>query len=419
MTDPMRVEPEVKGTDDINAAFGEFLRSFEAFKETNDRRLGDLERRSEDVLTEEKLARIDAAMDRQKAVLDRLALKADRPPLGAPMRGAGGRGAVVDLEYRAAFDSYVRTGQEARLRALEGKAMSVGSGPDGGFTVAPDLDAEIGRRLTVVSPIRSIAAVRTISSGTYRKPFRTGGPAVGWVGEEAARPQTNSPTLAELSFPAMELYAMPSATQTLLDDSAVDIDQWLAEEVEIAFAQQEGNAFVAGDGINKPRGFLSTGKVLETAWTWGNIGYLVTGVAGGWPAANPSDILVDLVYALKAGYRQNGSFVMTRKTQAAIRKFRDSTGTYLWQPPATADGRATLMGFPVVEAEDMNEIGSNTFPVAFGDFRRGYVVVDRIGTRVLRDPYSAKPYVLFYVTRRVGGGVQDFDAIKLLRFGTA
>ena len=186
----------------------------------------------------------------------------------------------------------------------------------------------------------------------------TAGPAVGWVGETDARPQTGSPTLDELSFPAMELYAMPAATATLLDDAAVNIDQWLAQEVEQVFAAQEGTAFVTGDGNNKPKGFLSYTTVAQASWSWGNIGYVATGAAGAFPATNPSDVLVDLVYAVKAGYRQNGVFVMNRKTQAAIRKFKDTTGNYLWQPPAVAGGKASLMTFPVIEAEDMPDIAA-------------------------------------------------------------
>jgi HK97 family phage major capsid protein len=196
----------------------------------------------------------------------------------------------------------------------------------------------------------------------------------------------------------MELYAMPAATQTLLDDAVVDIDRWISEEVEAAFAEQESTAFVKGD-----------------AWDWGKLGAVHAGGAA-FPAEDPSDVLVDLIYALKAGYRQNASFVMNRKTQSAIRRFKEDNGQYLWAPPASLGQAATLMGFPVVEAEDMPDIAANNCAIAFGDFERGYLVVDRAGLRVLRDPYSAKPYVLFYTTKRVGGGVQDYAAIKLLKF---
>ena len=199
----------------------------------------------------------------------------------------------------------------------------------------------------------------------------------------------------------------------------VDLDQWISAEVEAAFAEQEGTAFVAGDGTNKPKGFLDYTKIAEASWVWGQIGYVATGVSGALPASDPSDVLIDTVYALKSGYRQNASWVMNRKTQGAIRKLKDADGNYLWQPPAAAGQRAALMGFPLVEAEDMPDAGANTTPIAFGDFSRGYLVVDRTGVRVLRDPYSAKPYVLFYTTKRVGGGVQDFDAIKLLKYGVS
>ena len=171
--------------------------------------------------------------------------------------------------------------------------------------------------------------------------------------------------------------------------------------------------------MNKPRGFIDYGSVAEANWQWGSLGHIATGIDGALPANDASDVLIDTVYALKSGYRQNANWVMNRRTQAAIRKLKDADGNYLWQPPATAGARALLMGFPVVEAEDMPDVASNATPIAFGDFGRGYLVVDRAGVRVLRDPYSAKPYVLFYVTKRVGGGVQDFDAIKLVKFSAA
>ncbi len=283
----------------------------------------------------------------------------------------------------------------------------------------PEVETQIGERLTAISPIRGIAGQRTISGSVYKKPFMTAGPAVGWVGETDVRTQTGAPTLDELSFPAMELYAMPAATATLLEDSAVNIDQWIAQEVEQVFAAQEGTAFVTGDGSNKPKGFLSYTTVDNDSWTWGDIGYVPSGAAGAFPASNPSDVLVDLIYAVNAGYRQNAVFVMNRQTQSAIRKFKDTAGNYLWQPPAVAGGRASLMTFTVIESEDMPDIAANSLSIAFGDFNRGYLVVDRAGVSVLRDPYSSKPYVLFYTTKRVGGGVQDFDAIKLMKFAAS
>ncbi len=397
---------------DAAVTHAEMMRAFEEFKEANDQRIADIERRGADVLTDEKLARIDKTIDAQGRRLDEIALKNARPALGSGQ-------ARASVEHKAAFEAYVRSGESANLRSLESKALSVGSNPDGGFLVPPEIEAQIGERLVSISPIRFIAGMRTISSNVYKKPFMTAGPIVGWAGETDTRAQTASPTLDELSFPAMELYAMPAATATLLEDSAVNIDEWLAQEVEQVFAAQEGAAFIIGDGNNKPKGFLSYNIVANASWTWGNIGYLASGVSGAFPASNPSDVLVDLIYAVRAGYRQNGVFVMNRKTQSTIRKFKDTTGNYLWQPPAVAGGRATLMTFPVVEAEDMPDIAANSLSIAFGDFNRGYLVVDRAGISVLRDPYTAKPYVLFYTTKRVGGGVQDFDAIKLVKFSAS
>ena len=214
----------------------------------------------------------------------------------------------------------------------------------------------------------------------------------------------------------MELYAMPAATQTLLDDAVVDIDRWIAEEVEAAFAEQESAAFVNGDGVNKPKGFLDVDQVEEEIWEWGRLGTVQTGGAT-FPADNPSDVLVDLIYALKAGYRQNASFVMNRKTQSAIRKLQGRQRPVSLvaarepRPGRDADGLSRGRG-----GGHAGHRARMHCAVAFGDFKRGYLVVDRAGMRVLRDPYSAKPYVLFYTTKRVGGGVQDYAAIKLLKF---
>jgi HK97 family phage major capsid protein len=396
----------LESADDLTGAFDEFMHAFEEFKNTNDRRLDEIERKmSADIVTVEKLSRIDRA-------IDDLAHRAQRPALDGRAPASG-----IARQHKDAFDGYVRKGQETQLRDLETKALSVGSDPDGGYLVPDETETTINSALRDISPIRAIAGVRQVSGSVYKKPFAISGAATGWVGETASRPETNTPTLAELAFPTMELYAMPSATQSLLDDSAVDIDQWIAEEVRAAFAEQEGTAFVNGDGVNKPTGFLNYTTVDNGSWTWGNIGTVSTGVAGAFPASDPGDVLVDLIYAIKAGYRANAHFIMNRSTQAAIRKLKDGDGNYLWQP-ANAPGQSpTLLGFPVAEAEDMPDIGTDANAVAFGDFRRGYLIVDRVGIRVLRDPYSAKPYVLFYTTKRVGGGVQDFDAIKLLKFG--
>lgn len=405
-------------SEDVALAFDEFMRSFEAFKEENNTRIAQIERNlSEDVVTTEKLARINQALDQHKAAMDQLTLKGARPQLGL----SASRSSGALLQHKAAFEAYMRHGEARGLHGLEEKALAVSTneGADGGYLVPPETEAAVIRGVKEISPIRAIAGNRTVSASVYKKPFSITGPATGWVAETATRTETNSPTLAELTFPTMEIYAMPSATQTLLDDSAVNIDEWLAEEIQVAFASQEGAAFVAGDGNNKPKGFLAYTKVANSSWEWDKIGYVATGTDGAFDASNPSDDLIDFIYALKAEYRANAHWVMNRATQATIRKFKDADGNYLWQPPERADLSPTLMNYPIAESEDMPDIASDSFSVAFGDFQRGYLVVDRAGIRVLRDPYSAKPYVLFYTTKRVGGGVQDFDAIKLLKFGTS
>jgi HK97 family phage major capsid protein len=416
----MMVAPEVKAVPEtVTAAFEDFMEAFEAFKDVNDRRLGEIEQKlTADVVTRDKMERVNRAVDEQKKLLDQLVLKKARPPLGSS-QGLGRELSPEAEEHKAAFDAYVRRGEDGGLRELEAKAFSGSVAADGGYLVPPETDTEIGRRISIASPMRALSTVRTVSSAVLKKPFAATGLSTGWVAETAARPQTNTPQLSELSFPTMELYAMPAATQSLLDDAAVDIEAWIAGEVDIVFAEQEGDAFIRGDGVNRPKGFLTYTAVAEAAWTWGNLGYVATGAAGAWKTTGPSDTLVDVIYALKAGHRQNGTFLMNRRTQADVRKFKDADGNYLWRPPASAGQPASLMGFPIAEAEEMPDVAANALAVAFGDFRSGYLVVDRAGVRILRDPYSAKPYVLFYTTKRVGGGVQNFEAIKLVRFAAS
>ncbi len=397
---------------EIDAAYGGFMHSFEAFKEANDRRLQEIERRmTADVVTEEKVERLNRAVAEHKSRLDELAIKGRRPPLdrGSP------HGSCEVSEHKQAFALYMRRGEATGLVDLEAKSLTSGSGPDGGYLVPEETETEIGRLLRQASPLRAVATVRHISAAVYKKPFAIAGAATGWVGETAARPETAGPSLAELQFPAMEIYAMPAATQTLLDDAAVDIDRWIAEEVQAAFAEQETEAFVNGDGVARPRGFLNYPKTADGGWTWSNVGYVATGAAAGFAPAAPADVLLNIIYAVKAGYRQGASFVMNRRTQNEIRKIKNADGDYLWQPAAAAGAPASLLGFPIVEAEAMPSIAPDAFPLAFGDFRSFYLIVDRLGVRILRDPYSAKPYVLFYTTKRVGGGVQNFEAAKLLK----
>lgn len=384
------------------------MAAFEAFKEANDARLAEIEKKaSADVLLTEKVARIDKAVADAQAALTRLAA----PALGGPP--------AAPSEAKSAWGAYVRRGDERGVLALEEKALSVGTDADGGYVAPPEIDAMIERRLANQSIMRGLATVRQTQTAVFKKPLSITAAAVGWAAETAARTQTNSPTLDLLAFPAGELYAMPAATQTLLDDAVADIDAWLAGEIADAFAAKENDAFLNGDGTAKPKGVLQHVIVAEASHAWGKLGYKATGVAGAFPASNPADVLVDLTYLPKAQYRPGASFIMNRRTLSAIRRFKDTTGAYIWQPTLTAGQPSTLLGYPVAEMEEAPDIATDAYAVMFGDFARGYLIVDRVGVRVLRDPYSAKPYVLFYVTKRVGGGIQNFDAVKLLKFGVS
>ncbi len=389
----------------------EFRSAFEAFKEANDQRLEQIEKKqSVDVLSTDKVDRIDRRLTEQKAALDRMNLYQNRPVLD-------GTATVMPSESKQAWGHYMRHGDVSRL--MESKQLSMGSDPDGGF-VAPDETAQqITRLLQVSSPMRQIAEVRQVGSSNFKKPISRGGASVGWTSETAARPETQTPTLDLIAFPAAELYAMPAATQALLDDSFADIDQWLATEVQDVFAAQETAAFVAGDGVGKPKGFLAYTKTADATQQWGEIGYVASGAAGGFAGTDPIDALIDLIYAPKAVYRPNARFVMNRRTVSAVRKFKDADGNYIWQPATQAGQSSTLLGYAVTEIEDMPDIAADAHAIAFGDFTRGYLIVDRAGVRVVRDPYSSKPFVLFYTTKKVGGGVQDFNAIKLLKFAVS
>jgi HK97 family phage major capsid protein len=419
----MKETKTASATPEARAALHEMLAAFEAFKGANDARLAEIEKKaSADALLEEKVARIDAAVGQAQARLDRALSEARRPAVEGGVAPSWSAKAdrsspsAYDVEVKQAFDGYIRTGREV---GLEMKAGLSSAPTSGGYVVPAETERAIERRLMTVSPMREIATVRTVASGVFKKPVSTAGIASGWVAETAARPETDPATLALLEFPAADLYANPAATQALLDDALVDLDEWLAGEVEDAFAAQETTAFVTGDGVNKPRGFLGYSIVADASHAWGDIGYVASGAAGAFTTSNPTDRLVDLIYAPKAQYRPNGRFVMNRKTVSAVRKFKDADGNYIWSPATRAGETASLLGYPVTEIETMPDMAANSHAIAFGDFQRGYLIVDRAGVRVLRDPYSAKPYVLFYTTKRVGGGVQNFDAIKVMKFAAS
>lgn len=412
MTIETKMAAPAGANEGVRAVAADLAVAFEALKAANDARLEEIEKRgAADPLLEEKLDRIDRALTKQQSAIERLALEQARPAYGGEDR----RG---DTEHKSAWGAYLRRGDDRGMAGLELKALTQGTDAQGGYVAPPELDRMIEARLMQASPMRQIATVRQTSATVFRKPVSLGASSA-WAAETGARAETTAPTLDLLEFPAAELYAMPAATQTLLDDAYADIDEWLAEEVETSFSAQESAAFVTGNGTNKPRGFLDYAKAADASHAWDDLGFILSGADGAFAASNPADRLIDLVQALPSRFRGNARFVMNRRTVSAVRKLKDGDGAYLWQPGSAGDGASSLMGYPVTELEDMPDIASGSFSVAFGDFRKGYLIVDRQGSRVLRDPYSAKPYVLFYTTKRVGGGVQNFDAIKLLKFSAS
>lgn len=397
--------------------FAELRTAVEAMRSEYDKELADLKKGMGDVVQSEKVERINADIEKLTKALD------ETNAVMAALRvgGGGGDDNPEQAEYAKAFNKWFRKGDRAvdDLGDLAVKAkMTTDSDPDGGYFVPTETDNVIDRVLGTVSAMRQLARVISISTDEFKKLVNMGGAGSGWVGERESRPETDTPTLRELVFNTAELYANPAATQKLLDDASVDISQWLADEVAIEFAEQEGAAFVTGNGVNKPRGFLAYDTVANASYAWGKLGFVVTGAAADFATTNPADALIDLFFALKAGYRNGASFLTSDASMKSIRKMKDGQGNYLWAPPTVADQPSTILGKPVVTDDNMPALGANAFPVAFGNFSRGYLIVDRIGVRVLRDPYTNKPYVHFYTTKRVGGGVQNFEAIKLLKCST-
>jgi len=315
----------------------------------------------------------------------------------------------------AAFESFLRRGASVEMKAFTGV-----SGDAGGYAVPQEIDAQIDATLKSISPIRSIANVVKVGSAGYRKLVTSGGTPSGWASETGDRDETDTPIFTEIAPPMGELYANPSASQAMLDDSLFDVEEWLAGEIAREFAAAEGTAFVSGNGTNRPKGFLSapTATAGDATRAFGTLQYLASGASGDF-GSNPDERLIDLVQTLRSPYRQGAVFVMNSATCARIRKLKTSDGAFLWQPSLAAGQPATLLGYPVIEAEDMPDIAANSLSVAFGNFKAGYLIAERSETAILRDPYSNKPFVNFYATKRVGGCVANSEAIKVMKFAAA
>ena len=362
--------------------------SFEAFEQEDD-----------------GVAALKAELDLLKAKIASGVIQAQRPALDG----------VKSAEASSFVDQYIRRGIEANL---ETKAIGSSSDSIGGYAVPREIDEVIAQTLTSISPIRAIANVVKVGSAGYRKLVASGGTPSGWVAFEAARPETGTPTFSEIVPPSGDLYANPAVSQQMLDDVTFDVEQFLAQEIANEFARAEGAAFVNGTGTSQPLGFLASpnAATVDSVRPMGTLQYLGTGAAGAFPASNPADKLIDLVQTLRSPYRQGAVFVMNSATAAAVRKFKTADGAFMFQPSLAAGQPSTLLGYPLIEAEDMPDIAANSLSIAFGNFKAGYVIAERNATQILRDPYSHKPYVHFYATKRIGGQVVNSEAIKLLKF---
>ena len=325
--------------------------------------------------------------------------------------------AELEAPHRKAFNAYLRTGDDDGLRGLvlEGKALSTNVVADGGVLVDPQTADRIRSMLLATSSLRTVSNVVSVDAISYDVLIDRSEVGSGWAQEVPATAETATPLLERISIRLHELAAMPKASQRILDDTAFDIEGWLAEKIATRFIRAEAAAFINGDGIDKPKGILLPPKVAKASWTWGNLGFVTTGAAADFAPTNAADCLINLVYSLGADYRANATFVMNSRTTAAVRRLKDSTGRFLWVDGLQEGESARLMGYRVLICEDMPDIAANAFPIAFADFRAGYTIAERPDLRILRDPFSAKPHVLFYANKRVGGDVTDFSAIKLLR----
>jgi len=425
---------EIKGA---VSAIEALNRGFEEFKATNDAKLAEIAKKGAvDPVLEAKLVKIEADLDKAQKIADDAALAVKRSSRVVSDAGthvdldakalnwargiARSRGidvreySAADMDaYKAAFDTFLRK-DERSLGANEVKALSVGSDPDGGYVVHPDLSGRIVAKVFESSPMRAYASIQVISTDALEGLFDLDEAASGWVGETDARSETNTPQIGKWRIPVHELYAKPKATQKLLDDNEINMEAWLASKVSEKFARDEAAAFVAGSGVNKPRGFLTyaSGTTLP-----GTMERFITGVDGAFAAApNGGDVLINALYGLKAQYRANATWFMNRATLKLTRKLKDTDGAYLWSPGIAAGQPASLLGYPVASFEDMPDPATDSLSIAVGDMREAYQIVDRIGIRTLRDPFSAKPYVEFYTTKRVGGDVVNFEALKLIEF---
>lgn len=355
--------------------------------------------------------RIEALTTENKGLVK--ALDSIEKQLGRRSTGSSGSSDPAANEHKTAFLGWVRKGLESGLAGLELQAgLRTNSDPDGGYGVPEQLDTDIDRVASDEVAMRRIANVIVVESGDYKRPFSRGGAAGGWVGETDDRDETATPSL-DLFAPAwQELYALPKVTQKLLDLAAFDVERWLIDELTTTEIELEGAAFITGNGVKQPKGILSYDTVANQNWEPQKVGFVVSGAAAG---ITP-DGLIDLQHAAKPVHRRNGTWLMNDLTWAAVRKLKDGDGNYLWRPGLDPDAPDVLLGKPVEIDDNMPSIEADACPVAFGDFKRGYTIGDHAaGRRLLRDPFTLKGWVKFYLVKRTFGGLYNHQAIKLLK----
>ncbi|MCU1052103.1 phage major capsid protein [Stenotrophomonas maltophilia] len=387
---------------DVKALVESLNKAFADFKAEHTKQLEEIKKGSADALQALKVDNINADISRLQAAVD----QANTQMAAFQMGGGSAGGGVADAEYTESFRAHFRKGD---VQA----ALNKGADNEGGYLAPVEWDRTITDRLVILSDMRQLANVQPCSGAGLTKLYNTGGTSSGWVGEAAPRPQTGTAQFVALGFGWGEIYANPAATQQLLDDAEIDLEAWLAGEVETEFAKQEGTAFWAGDGVNKPFGILTyvDGGANAAKHPFGAIKAVNSGVAAG----INSDSILDLVYDLPSAFTAGAKFSMNRKTQGAVRKLKDAQGNYLWQPSLVAGQPSTLAGFAVQDVAAVPDVAANAIAMLFGDFKQTYTVYDRKGVRVLRDPYTNKPYVMFYTTKRVGGGVHNPEPMRALK----
>lgn len=437
-----REEPTLKS---VTEAIDKIATAFSEYKKTNDERIEALKAGQSTADFDAKLSKIDqhiAGLEEQKSKLEKLETRLARP--GAMDGGRRDGESKEAAEYRSAFNAWVRNPSDIRAtqelqakgRELK-KANAAAMGGDdgwetratqavtsnnaaGGFALPEVIERQIAKIALDISPIRQLATVRTVGSPDYKELIDLNGAGFEWVGEGDTRNQTNTPDLAEIAPTFGMASARPQASEEALDDLFFDVESWLVDSASQAIAQGEGAAFVSGNGTKKPTGFLAGPTPVTTAdasRAFGTLQYIASGQAAALPAS--ADVFMDMVYSLRATYRGNARWVTSKAILAGLRKYKDTSGQYLWQPSVQAGQPSTFLGYQVVEAEDMPGIAANAFPLAFGDFREGYLIADRVGMRITRDDITQPGFVKFYVRRRVGGKIRNSQAIKLLKISAA